>query len=270
MADIITSKSNPKVKLVQSLKHRKHRQKEQKFVIEGIRMVDQAVKALARFDYVLYTYKATQLAGGEAVLEDLRSRYIPVIEVMDDVFSVLCDTENPQGMIAVIHMSEEENGGIPSATGDLVLVLDRIQDPGNLGTMIRTADAAGIKTVICTKGTVDHYNDKALRSSMGSIFSVEVVYMEENELLDWTKSSGFALYATDLNTEHYYYDVSYTQPVALIIGNEGNGISESLLSASTYRVKIPIYGEAESLNASIAGGILMYHAALAKRRVTVL
>lgn len=140
---------------------------------------------------------------------------------------------------------------------DFIVVLDRIQDPGNMGTIIRTADAAGAQSIILLKGCVDIYNPKVIRSTMGSIFDMNIVNCVDEDL-DIIKNKGFNIVSSYLNTNNYYNSVDYGEKVALIIGNEGNGIKDEIIDKSDILVKIPIYGKAESLNAAMASGILMY------------
>ena len=139
-----------------------------------------------------------------------------------------------------------------------VLILDRIQDPGNMGTIIRTADSAGVDAIIALKGCVDIYNPKVIRSTMGSIFDMNIIDASQDETVDMLKSLDFNIVSSYLNTENFYDKIDYGSKVALVIGNEANGINEELVSKSDILVKIPIYGKAESLNAAISSAILMY------------
>ncbi len=138
------------------------------------------------------------------------------------------------------------------------MILDRIQDPGNMGTIIRTADSAGVDAIIALKGCVDIYNPKVIRSTMGSIFDVNIIDASQDETVDMLKSLDFNIVSSYLNTENFYDKIDYGSKVALVIGNEANGINEELVSKSDILVKIPIYGKAESLNLAISSAILMY------------
>ena len=147
-----------------------------------------------------------------------------------------------------------------NAGGNFV-VLDRLQDPGNIGTILRTADAAGYKLAVVMKGTADVFSPKVVRAATGSLFRMPVVFMDsEEELLEFTRAAGKKTVATCFDTDLYYYDVNLKENIALIIGNEGNGISETLIASSDVKIKIPMHGNIESLNASVAAGILMYEA----------
>lgn len=138
------------------------------------------------------------------------------------------------------------------------MILDRIQDPGNMGTIIRTADSAGVDAIIALNGCVDIYNPKVIRSTMGSIFDMNIIDASQDETVDMLKSLDFNIVSSYLNTENFYDKIDYGSKVALVIGNEANGINEELVSKSDILVKIPIYGKAESLNAAISSAILMY------------
>ena len=140
-----------------------------------------------------------------------------------------------------------------------ILILDKIQDPGNLGTILRTADAAGISTVICTKGTTDIYSPKVVRSAMGSLMHLKILFIDDYESLNILKKNGYKIISSSLENALDYNVLSTIQSkIAIVLGNEANGIDNKLLNLSDLKVKIPLYGAAESLNVGIAGGILMY------------
>lgn len=245
----IESLQNPRLREARSLQTRKGRRKAGKFLVEGLRSVESAVEK---------AYPIETLFVREDMLSILErkewfSRYCSRSVLLSPrAFEEIADTVSSQGLIAVCPMRKEN---LRESEGDLVLILDRIQDPGNLGTLIRTADSAGISEVYCTKGTADIYSPKVVRSAMGSIFSMSFY---EVESLHPLKEKGYHILASDLDTDRPYDQMTYRGKTALILGNEANGISEDLLCQADERVKIPIYGQAESLNVSIAGAILMY------------
>src|SRR5690625_5231314 len=178
-----------------------------------------------------------------------------IVIVNKTVFNHLAQTKSPQGMMAVVkkrHMTPSLNGH--------VLLLDAIQDPGNLGTILRTADAAGFSTIYLGKGTVDAYNDKVIRATQGSLFHLPLIPCELAEIIAQLKEKSYTILAADLGEQAI--DYSSVKPIdkgALILGNEGAGIKQQYIDASHIRIKIPIFGKAESLNVGIAAGILMYH-----------
>lgn len=179
----------------------------------------------------------------------------PYTLISQAVAEDLADTETTQGIFAVVKMPEPSQ-----STQGNILILDQIQDPGNLGTMIRSADAAGFNQVILGKGTVDAYNQKVLRSAQGSHFHIEVVNKDLLPFLSDLKKAGYTLYGTDLSKDSLNYKlVSASEKIAIIVGNEGNGVSQEVLGLVDQTLHIPIKGQAESLNVAIAASILMFH-----------
>ena len=171
------------------------------------------------------------------------------------LFSQLSSQENSQGIILVYKYEEKD---IENA-GDNVIVLDRVGDPGNLGTIIRTVDAAGFKDIILTKGSVDCYNEKVIRSTMGSIFNINLYYAEEEKLLNFLKEKNYKIISTVLSDDCIpYTEMKPAEKNAVIFGNEGSGIGENIIKNSHEKVIIPIYGTAESLNVAMACGIIIY------------
>ena len=235
MSMIITAKDNDKIKYTKSLLKSKNRNKESKFIIEGYRILTLAIECRAKLDYVFINEDFEKKQEHKEFLEILKKKDIRVYKTTNKIFEDLTDTENTQG-----------------------LILDRIQDPGNMGTIIRTADAAGVDAIIALKGCVDIYNPKVIRSTMGSIFDMNVIHTTQEEALRILKLKKFDIVSSYLDTNNYYNTVEYNYKTALVIGNEANGINEELVSKSDVLVKIPIYGKAESLNAAISSAILMY------------
>ena len=171
------------------------------------------------------------------------------------LFSQLSSQENSQGIILVYKYEEKD---IENA-GDNVIVLDRVGDPGNLGTIIRTVDAAGFKDIILTKGSVDCYNEKVIRSTMGSIFNINLYYTEEEKLLNFLKEKNYKIISTVLSDDCIpYTEMKLEKRNAVVFGNEGSGIGENIIKYSHEKVIIPIYGTAESLNVAMACGIIIY------------
>ena len=180
--------------------------------------------------------------------------------VPDKLFSEISDTENPQGILAVLKIETHSIDEI-KLRNNFILVLDSIQDPGNLGTIIRTADAAGVDGVVLSRGCVDLYNPKVLRATMGSIYHVPVYYNEDiNNTVKVLKQNGSTVYAAHLDGINNYFDMDMKRKIVIIIGNEANGISEEVVRIADHLVKIPIIGSSESLNAAIAASLIMYEA----------
>lgn len=259
----ITSSKNPAIKLVKSLYQKKYREKENKFLLEGFKTIKSAVDSGARYDALFSTREVYQRYKEEFEAYSKQFEAENYI-VSSSLFKEIAGTETPQGMLAVMNMPKKlyANDLLSQLKyeNDNILILDRIQDPGNMGTIIRTADAAGIRKIVLIRGCVDIYNDKVVRSTMGSIFSCEFYDIDNTlEMIGFLKESKYTIVASALeNSIPYTQEEVFGTKSCLIIGNEGNGVESSLLESSDYIVKIPILGNAESLNAAVAAGILMY------------
>ncbi len=255
----IKSKDNEKFKYLKTLLKKKNRMREKKYMVEGYRIIKQAMETDEKLYMAVFCESFEKNEFCESVLEELESKGTRVYKLSQKLFDEISDTQNSQGIIAVAHMKNIEMEEQIEKGARFMLVLDRIQDPGNMGTIIRTADAAGVEAVVLLKGCVDVYNPKVLRSTMGSIFTMPILSVDDSDsAIDVLKAEGFALASSILETDYYYDEISYPQKIALVIGNEANGIDQSIIQKSDIKVKIPIYGNAESLNAGIAAGILMY------------
>lgn len=258
--EIINSENNNKIKYLRKLYSKRYRKKEGKFIIEGYRIIKEAWKSGANFDSIFMTPEFASSCEGQQIKKMVGDSNIILVE--ESLFADLADTVNPQGILAVVVEPEYRVKDFLDKS-ELVLVLDRIQDPGNMGTLIRTALAAGVDIIISLKGSVDIYNLKVLRSTMGAIFSIPVI--TGMDLTNFKKViSGFKVISADLSGNQYHYEQDYKEPVMLVIGNEANGIRKEILDISDSIVKIPIFGKIDSLNAAVAGGILIYEAAIRK------
>lgn len=247
----IESKDNTIYKETKKLKERKNRNKQKKYLIEGFRLVEEALKAKANIETIFY-------------IEDIEEKAINIInkynykgkifKLNKSLFLEICETENPQGLLAVVLMNNTNT----VLNGEFYLLCDKVQDPGNLGTIIRTAHASGIDGVILTKGTVDIYNDKTIRSTMGSIFYVPIIQDENLNVIRELKEKGFSIVATSLEGKNDFFDEDLTGKVVITVGNEGNGVSKEVYDISDKMVKIPMPGGAESLNVGVATSIILY------------
>jgi TrmH family RNA methyltransferase len=253
MPDIITTSKNSTYKYIKSLQQKKARVKEQRFTVEGIKSVSDAIRS----DWNLKMVAVSEHFYSSEDYDTFKN--IKTVIIKDELFDGLCETKTPQGIIAVIEMKDNTKEYHFKSSG-LYVYCDCISDPGNLGTIIRTADAAGIDGVILSDGCVDLYSPKTVRSSMGSFFNIDVINDKDSKVLYNLKEEGFRLYSGVLSQKSKLYtEVDYTQPAVIIIGNEANGVKEEILSVSEHII-IPIHGSAESLNAAIAGAIIMYEA----------
>ncbi|MGD6841087.1 TrmH family RNA methyltransferase [Bacillus infantis] len=244
----IQSANNPQIKQWRKLLAKKERDKTGMFLAEGYHLAEEALKG----------EKATELIISENAELPARWNYgeLPVTIVTDEIIKSLSDTETPQGVIAVC---KEEKMLPASVKGSTFLLIDAVQDPGNLGTMIRTADAAGIDAVIVGKGSADIYNPKVLRSAQGSHFHLPIIRGSLDEWMDRLKEEEIPVYGTALENGSSYKETQPAGRFALLVGNEGSGVSPDLLERTDKNLYIPIYGKSESLNVAVAAGILLYY-----------
>ena len=248
----ISSKDNKIFRLCEQLSHKKYRDKLGLYLIEGENLLEEAVKNGAAIKTVLM---CRDYRGSLFGTED------KAFCLSDKLFEQLSQTETTQGIMAIVEKPELSPDLFLNRGGGNFIVLDRLQDPGNIGTILRTADAAGYELAIVMKGTADVFSPKAVRAATGSLFRMPVVFMDSvDELMEFTRAAGKKLVATCFDTDRYYYDENLKENIALIIGNEGSGISRELIECSDLKIKIPMHGNIESLNASVAAGILMYEA----------
>ena len=252
---IITSKDNDLVKDIKKLKEKKYRDLLNKYIIEGVKLIEEAIQEKADIEHVVICEDCM-----EEDIFDKKLMYeiakLDCVYVNSKVFSGLSDVMNPQGILAVVKKSNKE----PKINydEDIIIVLDGIQDPGNLGTILRTVDSANLKQIVVSNETADAFNSKVVRSTMGAIFRVNVIKSQDlvKDLANM-KEHGFEVVVTSLNTNDYIYDIDYTKKV-IVIGNEANGVSKEVQEIADSKVKIPMIGKTESLNASVATGIMIY------------
>ncbi|QSS99180.1 RNA methyltransferase [Pontibacillus sp. ALD_SL1] len=242
---MIESIQNPSVKRWKKLQRKRTRDQEQAFLVEGFHLVEEALQS---------QWNVLELIIREDIEIQNEWQDYKYTYVASQVFNEITETEQPQGIAAVVQMDAPEWKSF-----ERILVLDAVQDPGNLGTLIRTADAAGFDAVIGGKGTVDPFNDKVLRATQGSVFHIPFFKGDLSEWVPRLQEEGISVWATSLKQAKDYSDCKPTRPVALIVGNEGAGVQETYVDQADERVMIPIYGRAESLNVGIAAGILMYY-----------
>lgn len=228
---------------------RKERDKSKEFLVEGFHLVEEALKKEN-------TILALIVREGVEIPEKWNVEGIHIVEINAAVANEIAETEQSQGIYA--HCRQPQFGEELHTTWRKLLLIDSVQDPGNVGTMIRTADAAGIDAVILGQGTADPFNPKTVRAAQGSHFNIPVVRGELIQWVDQLKASGIRVLGTGLTNAVNYSEVEIDNQFALIVGNEGSGVSDELLAKTDKNVKIPLYGKAESLNVAVATGILLY------------
>lgn len=253
----LTGLQNPMVKAAAELKQKKYRQQQGLFLAEGLRTVEEAVRYGA-VQSIFYT--AIEDDRTRTVLEEAAAKQIKLVCVSDKVLKKIADTKTPQGIIAVCEMRSKRLDDF-LASGKMLLVLDRVTDPGNIGTMLRTADAAGVGGLLLLQGCADIYAPKTVRASMGSLFHLPVLSgLSEELLVQAARKAGYELLVTCLDGADNLYKADLQGRLAFVMGNEANGVSPALLAAADKRVFIPMQGRAESLNVAMAAGIVMFEA----------
>ncbi len=250
---MITSTSNPQIKrLLQLQKKSKVRNEEQVFIVEGIRMFLEVPKKRVEKVYIsetLYNRKKHELN-----LQDF-----PFEILSDPVFSHVSNTQTPQGILCIVKQEKYDLEQLLETLNPHFIVLDNLQDPGNLGTIVRTAEGAGVDAVFMSKDCVDIYNPKTIRSTMGSIYRMPTIYIEDILLLlEKFKEKGIQSYAAHLDGKNDYDKENYQSGTAILIGNEGNGLRDEVAKKADIRVLIPMQGQVESLNAAVAASIMMF------------
>lgn len=249
---MITSRQNERIREVKRLQQRKFRDELGLFYVEGVRLVEEGL-ATPLVEQLLFSDRLLSAPRGVDLVERARELNISVLECTDGVLDELTDTVNSQGVVAVLRKPTWEK--VPQG---LLVVADEIQDPGNMGTLVRTAVGAGVEGILIVQGSVDLYNPKVLRSSMGAIFHLPHWFLTRTQVLAILQQNGSALVVADLVEAKDYSTVAYPQNVAVVIGNEARGVDPQFRENASVRVQIPLMGPVESLNASVAAGVLLY------------
>ena len=251
---IITSKDNENIKSIKKLKERKYRDLNNEYIIEGIKILKEAIqeKAVIKKNVICEECLANNIIDEKLLYEIAK---YDCLYVSKKIFEGLTDVSKPQGILAVV---EKNNKKDINYNEDIIVALDGLQDPGNLGTILRTLDSANLSQVVVSKDTVDAYNPKVVRSTMGAIFRVNIVEAENlKETLKEMKRHKYKVMCTDLTASKNIYEIDYNKKI-LVIGNEANGISKELLDMADEKIIIPMLGKTESLNASVATSIIVY------------
>lgn len=255
---MITSLSNPRVKqVVQWQTKAKERKKDGIFLVEGIKMYEEAPEESIKETYILE--ETLEKLKGTSIAEKLSETGYETVS--KDVFFKMSDTQTPQGILCVVKRPLFDLDTLLKVPDAMFVVLEDLQDPGNLGTIVRTGEGAGVTAVLMSKNTVDIYNPKTIRATMGSIYRVPHIYIEDiGELIEKLHSAGVQTYAAHLQGKNYYDSFSFGGATAFLIGNEGNGLRKETADKANHYLKIPMEGQVESLNAAIATSLLMYEA----------
>ncbi|MCI6244149.1 MAG: RNA methyltransferase [Lachnospiraceae bacterium] len=258
---MITSTANQQMKHLSALmKKSRERKKEGAFVVEGIKMFREATKTSVISVYVSESFLHQN--ENRKLLEEYSYEIL-----QDSVFRAVSDTQTPQGILAVVRMPKYELKNLLKGDKTHLLILDSIQDPGNLGTMVRTGEGAGVTGIIMNRTTVDLFNPKTIRSTMGSIYRMPYLISDDlPALMERLKEKKVTLYAAHLKGNESYDSFDYTKASGFLIGNEGNGLSEEVASKADFYLKIPMEGQVESLNAAVSAALLTYECSRQRRK----
>lgn len=255
----ITSNKNPIIKQVKALFKKKNRWKEKRFIIEGIKIIDEAIDSFIPIEYILFSETLFEVDGGKSFYEKIKNRP-ETRKLSKSVFKDITGLETPQGVLAVVEFKERSIEEAYEKDLPFMIFLDSLNDPGNLGTIIRTADAFNVDAVVLGEESVDPYNPKTIRSTMGSIFRVPLYIIKDNNLFfDNIKKRDISIITTSLEGKQLETE-DFLEGFVLVIGNEANGVRKDIIESSTKEIKIPMPGGAESLNAGVAASIIMYEA----------
>jgi len=261
MTDLISSAANPVVKRMRLLGDRKQRRREGAFVVEGIQPVWQAVEAGADVEVLVV---APALLGGspaEQMVAGQEAAGTRVARVTGELFARLSARDGPSGLAAIVRARVPGLAGLPVTPDAVFVALHEVGNPGNLGTIIRTADAAGAAGVVLVGPAADPFDPAAVRASMGALFAVPVARAADPaELFAWAAGSGVSVTTTSAKAERSFWEARYPRPLALLLGAEGAGLPDDVLAAGDAQVRIPMTGTAESLNLAVAAGLLLYQA----------
>ena len=274
---MLTSTNNSRVKkIAEYCKKAKARREDGVFIVEGIRMLREVPMDLIREVYATSHFMQNLSNVDRTAIEAIRmSDGVSFEEVSDDVMRKMADTQTPQGVIAVVKQAKWTMEDVIKGASDdgsketapLILILENIQDPGNLGNMFRTGEGAGVTGIIMSSDMADVYNPKVVRSTMGAIFRVPFIYVDSipNTVRELHEKCGITSYAAHLKGKKNYDEIDYGKGTAFLIGNEGNGLTDEAANAATDYVLIPMLGKVESMNAATSAAILTFEAARQRR-----
>jgi TrmH family RNA methyltransferase len=259
MAEVLSSAANPLVKRVRALADRKYRRRESAFVVQGIQPVWQAVEAGADIEVLIVAPDLLRHAGAAAMVATQEAAGVRVARMSGELFGRIADRDGPSGLAAIVRSAYVELADLPVGDGSLFAALHQPGNPGNVGTIVRTASAVSADGVILIGPSADPYDPAAVKASMGAIFTVPVATVSSaTEFVDWARQRAVAVAAASARGSVSYWSAELALPLALLLGSEGAGLPDGLLAAADTRVAIPMTGTAESLNLAVAAGVLLY------------
>jgi len=260
VSEIITSLQNKSIKAAIALKQKKYRDELSLFVVEGVRLVEEAVQSSWLVETCIYTAEALGQERVQKIVANLQARNCRMLEVPLPIYDKITDTIEPQGIMVIVQKyAYRLDEVLTSGEKPFLVVLDEVQDPGNVGTIIRTAVAAGCTGIILTKGCTDIFANKAVRGSMGSIFHIPIVEgLTAVEVISCLEKHGIEILTTSLESSNVYFKVDFNRSLAIVFGNEGNGVSDQFLEHAKERLYIPLLGRVESLNVAASAAVILY------------
>jgi len=255
---IITSFSNQKVKFIRKLEQKKYRQDTQQYFIEGLRIVGEAVQTGAPIETLVIAADLLVSDFGQSLLEHPGMQDISCLSVSSEIFEKFAHKSGPQGIGAVLRQVWHSLPALQAQPTDVWIALDAVADPGNLGTIMRTADAVGCKGIILLGSSTDPFDPRAVKASMGAIFSLALVQADWDDFLSWARTNHLRLVGTSDHAEQDYLSINYTRPMALLMGSERHGLDKEMMTDCDLMVRIPMKGRSDSLNLAVAAGVLLY------------
>lgn len=259
MTDLISSGANPLVKRLRALGERKHRRREGVFFVEGLQPVWQAVEAGAPIERFVIAPDLLVSAPAQQLIAEQEASGVPVARLTDALFTSLSDRDGPSGLGAIVRARTARLTELPTRPGAPIVALHAIGNPGNLGTIIRTADAAGAGGIVLLGETTDPFAPAAVKASMGALFTMPIAHIADpTDFFTWAAERGLAIVTTSARATTEHWSAPYPHPLALLLGSEGEGLPPDLLARGDFQVRIPMGGTARSLNLAVATGILLY------------
>jgi len=256
---IISSRSNPKIKQIRALRQRKNRQDSGLFFVEGIRHVGEAAEAGARLDSIFYAPELLTSAFALSLIEQQSSQGVPCYPTTAQVFDSIADRENPQGILALVEQSSLSLDDITAQNFPWGVALVEPQDPGNVGTILRTIDAVGASGLLLLDSSVDPYYPSAVRASMGTLFWLPIIQTGFNEFIHWALRENYQIYGTSAHDSTNISEITaYQYPAILLMGSEREGLKPAQRDACQWLIRLPMRGRATSLNLAVATGVLLY------------
>jgi RNA methyltransferase, TrmH family len=264
VAEVVTSTSNPSIKRIRKLKQRKHREDEGAFFVEGIRPVLSALGSDAQIESVIVSQG---LLTSDSARERVEQSGASVLEVSPEVFESVAEREHPSGLGAVVKTWAHGLDELKVSDDEVIVAIDDAGNPGNLGTILRTADAAQVAAVVTTGSGTDPFHPTAVKASMGALFTVPVFRGPDiGEFARWCGEHGVTTVATSARAEQEHWAAEYRSPLALMFGSEASGLPQEVVSGADVSVRIPMGGESSSLNLAVAAGIILFEVVRQKRR----